>query len=227
MAKKKKRFDIGKFWKGRKQPAKTRMKRSRAIKKMLKAGKFKIWNKGKHLSARHKEKLRISNLKTYESMILRQKIDRIMTAWWREHPNIRKEVSEKAKRMFISHPERFKKFMKNGKNPFSAKIRTKNGFFVRSKGEKEIANFLFENEIKAEYESKTLIFEKEGQICVPDFWLPRYKIYIEFYGGYPGAWKKKVMKNKLYKKYKIPCIFITPNELRNLNYYLRGELSAG
>jgi hypothetical protein len=118
--------------------------------------------------------------------------------------------------------------MKYGKNSSVPHLKTKQGFLVRSKGEQKIANFLYDNKIKSFYEGKTLMFEKEGQICVPDFYLPKSKThkatYIEFYGGYPAAWKKKVMKDKLYKKYKIPCVFITPSELRDLNYYLKGEL---
>ena len=147
-----------------------------------------------------------------------------MTRWWHEHPNIRKERSIKAKKFFMEHPDKFKNFMKHGSNSNKLHLKTKQGFLVRSKGEKKIANFIFENKIKSSYENKTLIFEKEGQVCIPDFYLPKYKTYIEFYGGYPGAWKKKVMKNKLYKKYKIPCIFITTAELRDLNYYLNREL---
>ena len=43
-------------------------------------------------------------------------------------------------------------------------------------------------------------------------------IFIEFYGGYYKAWKRKVLKNKLYKKYKIPVIVITPAELGERNF---------
>jgi hypothetical protein len=60
-----------------------------------------------------------------------------------------------------------------------------------------------------------------GYLCTPDFQLTKSKIYIEFYGGYPGSWKKKVVKNKLYKKYKIPVISITPSELRDLDEELK------
>jgi hypothetical protein len=135
-------------------------------------------------------------------------------------------MSIKAKNLFIKHPEKFRKFLKYGNNPASPRFRTKQGFKVRSRGEQEIANFLFKNKINSQYESKTLIFKEEGQICVPDFWLPQYKIYIEFYGGFPKSWKKKVMKNMLYAKHKIPCIFITPGELRDLDRYLLGELGG-
>ena len=151
-------------------------------------------------------------------------IDRKITAWWKEHPHIRKERSIAVKRFFMKHPDKFKKFMKYGKNSSVPHLKTKQGFIVSSYGEQKIANFLFDSKIKSLYEGKTLIFKKEGQICTPDFWLPKFKVYIEFYGGHPKSWKKKVMKNRLYRKHKIRCIFITPGELRNLGYYFMGEL---
>ncbi len=153
-----------------------------------------------------------------------KKMDRAVTKWWREHPNIKKEMSIKAKKLFAEHPEKFKRFLKYGTNSNHLHLRTKQKFVVRSKGEQTIANFLYTNKIQSSYEEKPLFFLKEGQICVPDFYLPASKMYIEFYGGHPRAWKKKVMKNKLYKKHKIRCIFITPAELRDLNYYLIEEL---
>jgi hypothetical protein len=163
-----------------------------------------------------------------EHPLLVSQIDRTMTKWWREHPNIKKEMSIRAKNLFISNPDKFKKFLRYGKNPASPRFHTKQGFKVRSNGEKVIANFLFKNKIKSQYEAKTLIFKEEGQICVPDFWLPKSKThkatYIEFYGGHPKAWKKKVLKNFLYKKHKIPVISITPGELRNLDRYLGREI---
>jgi len=170
---------------------------------------------------------RLMRKRYIEHPSLASQIDRTMTKWWKEHPNIKKEMSIRAKNLFINHPDKFKKFIKYGNNPASPIFKTKQGFKVRNRGEQEIANFLFKNKISSQYESKTLIFKEEGQICVPDFYLPQYKIYIEFYGGHPKAWKKKVMKNMLYKKHKISCIFITPSELRDLDKYLLGELGEG
>ncbi len=153
-----------------------------------------------------------------------KKIDKAITGWWKEHPHIRKERSMKIKALFIKNPDKFKKFTKYGRNPNKLRFKTKQNFLVRSHGEQDIANFLHDNSISSSYESKPIIFKEEGQICVPDFYLPKYKMYVEFYGGHPMAWKKKVLKNKLYKRHKVPCIFITPAELRNLKYYLLGEL---
>jgi hypothetical protein len=186
-----------------------------------------VKRKGRKQIKSTREKISISVKKYWqEHPEFIKRIDREMTEWWHEHPNIRKERSEYIKKLFMKHPDKFSKFLEYGKNPNTSHLKTKQGFIVRSKGEQQIANFLFDNKIRSQYESKTLIFKKEGMICIPDFYLPKFKIYIEFYGGFPKAWKKKVMKNRLYKKYKIPCIFITPAELRNLDYSLIKQLKT-
>ena len=210
--------------------AETTKKRTLALKKYysnntLERKKVSVWIKKYYSNPKAKEKASKIRKKFYQEHPQAVKeMDRIITKWWHEHPNIRKERSIAAKKLFIEHPEKFKKFIQYGNNPNRPRFRTKQKFVVKSRGEQTIANFLHDNNLVAQYEAKTLIFKKEGMICIPDFYLPSYKIYIEYYGGYPEAWKKKVMKNHLYKRYKIPCIFITPAELRELNYYLLREL---
>ncbi len=150
-------------------------------------------------------------------------VDSRVTVWWKEHPNIKEERSRELREFFINNPEEFKKKFMNGKNnPFKPHIKTKQRFKVRSNGEKKIADFLKEHKIVCSYETEMLILD--GYVCVPDFHLKDYDIYIEFYGGYPGSRTKKVLKNKLYRKYSVPCIFITPAELRDLGKAILGEL---
>ncbi len=176
-------------------------------------------------SKKLKEKISEAMKKKWQDKDYAKLIDKKVTEWWHNHPNIRKERSEKIKQFFLKNQKKFESKFLNGKvNLFKLKYKTPQGFGVRSKCEKQIAEFLFKNKIKSEYESKVL--NLSGNICVPDFYLPKQKTYIEYYGGFPGSWKKKVLKNKLYKKHKIPCIFITPAELKNLDYYLIRELKA-
>lgn len=63
-------------------------------------------------------------------------------------------------------------------------IRTLKGERVKSYEEMEIANFLFINHIKYEYERKYEFntANKGHSQYVPDFYLPDYKIYIEHFG---------------------------------------------
>lgn len=202
------------------------------------------WPKGERLSRAHKEKIRIKLKKIYRnpeareriSRIkklqyktnpeLRKKIDRIITEWWSDNPKIRKQRSKKVREFFIKNPKAFKEFMKHGKNPLKRHIKTSQNFLVRSKGEKAISEFLYNNHIKCRYEAIDLPIITnpfKGNICNPDFYLPEFNIFIEFYGGYPKSWKKKVLKNKIYKTHKIPVIGITPAELNDLEYYLLKE----
>ena len=232
MMKKTSKFQIGRLWKGKRQPLSVRKKRSIKLKELWLSGKWKPWNKGRKLSERHRGKLKASNILAYRSRNLRKKvgkavrkaflnagirkkIDKSVTRYYREHPHARKERAERVIKYFKSHPLAFEKFLKAGKNPLKRHLRTKSGVLVRSDGERKIADWLFSHNINAEYESTTLFLD--GFLCTPDFWLPEHKIYIEFYGGYPGSWKKKVIKNKLYKKFKIPVIRITPSELEYLD----------
>jgi len=177
----------------------------------------RISETNKRVWADSKLRLRMSKIKKaqYKDSGLRKKMDRAITLWWKEHPNIKKKYALRAEKEFAENPKSFEKFIKAGKNPLSLRLKTKFGFKVRSKGEKEIADYLFGKKIKAFYESKVLSLD--SWLCVPDFFIPKYKTYIEYYGGYPGSWKKKVLKNKLYKKHKIPVIAITPSELRDLD----------
>jgi hypothetical protein len=214
----KKRFDIGSLYRGKKQPVSALIKRSKKIKQKFKKGEWKPWNSGKKLSKEHKQKLKESNIKTWKNISLRKKVDRIVTRWWREHPNVKKRVSEKIKKYYIENPKAFEKFLSGGKNPFKKKIKTKFGYKVRSKGEKEIADFLFDSKINAIYEKYTLFLD--DWLCTPDFYLPKFNVFIEFYGGHPSSWKKKVIKNKIYKKCNLPFIAITPSELISLNKWL-------
>ena len=95
------------------------------------------------------------------------------------------------------------------------------GFFTFH-DEQQVARFLHKHKINTSYESEVL--NLDGQICVPDFFLTDYEVYIEYYGGFPGSWKKKVIKNKLYRKYSVPVIAVTPAELKNLDAAILWEL---
>ena len=214
------RYNIGLFWKGKKQPLAVRKKNSESLKLAYIEGRHKkVWE-GKHFSKEHREKLRKSNIETWKSIELRNKVDKIITKWWKEHPNVRKERSEKLKKYYRENPKAFQKFMKGGKTSSQLKIISKLGK-VRSSGEKQIANFLYDNKIKAYYEKYTLFLE--DWLCTPDFYMPKFNIFIEYYGGHPKSRKKKIIKNRIYKKHKIPFIAITPSELRDLDKHLLGD----
>ena len=77
---------------------------------------------------------------------------------------------------------------KNNKNQYKdfrlkykANIRCEDGHFVRSQAEKRIADFFFYNGIRYIYESEYYNQSRQRKFC-PDFWLPDYKLIIEYFG---------------------------------------------
>jgi hypothetical protein len=183
---------------------------------------FDLWKKDRRLREAINRKLSIAGKKRFSKESEREKIDKAVTEFIRNHPHIRKEQSLRMIKYYESHPAAKEKLYGGRKNPFYPHIRTKSGFIVRSNGEKRIADFLSDEGIKFEYEKKVLYLP--SSVYIPDFWLPKYNCFIEFYGQLPAAQKTKLEKYKDYRKFRIPCVFITPSELNDLGHYLTGEL---
>ena len=181
-----------------------------------------LWNKNPVLRAKINKKISVAGKLRFQNVDERIRMSKAVKEYCQNHPELKPVWRKRFLNYFLKDFEARKNLLKNQKNPFDRDIRTSSGYLVRSKGEKQIADFLYENKINFEYEKQPLLIKKHP--CIPDFWLIDFRIFIEFYGGYPLAWKKKVLKNKLYSKYKIPCIFITPAELLKLDYYLLKEI---
>jgi hypothetical protein len=63
------------------------------------------------------------------------------------------------------------------------KISNANHANLKSEGERRIANFLEANSIKYQYEPALLInSDQKPRIWYPDFYLPEFAAYIEYYG---------------------------------------------
>ena len=107
--KKRKRFDIGKYWKGRKQPESVKKKRSKTVLSLYKQGKWKPWNKGKKLSKKHREKLRKSNLLTYQNSKLRKKMSMIKKRQYKKNPELKKRISKSVKKWRKSYDKKREK----------------------------------------------------------------------------------------------------------------------
>jgi len=98
---------------------------------------------------------------------------------------------------------------------FIAKHRATDGHMVRSKAEMLIDNWLYMAEIVHAYERKLPI--EEEVYC--DFYIPKGKIYIEFWGleNDPKYAKRKETKKNIYKKYNFKLIELTDEEVFNLD----------
>ncbi len=81
------------------------------------------------------------------------------------------------------------------KKPF----RCKDGDYVRSKSEREIDDFLFDNKIWHIYE-KEYTHPQTGKKAEPDFYLSDYNLYIEYFGmSDPDYIKRRDEKIKMYQ----------------------------
>jgi predicted RNA-binding Zn-ribbon protein involved in translation (DUF1610 family) len=108
---------------------------------------------------------------------------------------------------------------------------TVQGEQVKSHGEQTIADFFARNGVRYEYERPIevgiWIFNEE--LCRPDFYLPDYDVYIEYWGmidvedGYKRREYQRKMKWKMaqYYKYDIKFISIYPRNMRNLDWVFR------
>ena len=105
---------------------------------------------------------------------------------------------------------------------FPAKYRTQDGHQVRSKAEVLIANWLFYNEISYTYERKLPV--ESDVYC--DFYLPKSKVYIEYWGyeNDPKYKARKTTKLGIYKDAGLNLIELTESEVMNLDDSLPGLL---
>ena len=108
------------------------------------------------------------------------------------------------------------------RNKFKAEYRTNDGHYVRSRAEVIISNWLFGECIAHAYDKRVPI--EEDVYC--DFYIPKGKIYIEFW-GYEDDEKylaRKQKKRELYKKYNLNLIEIDNSKINNIDDFLPREL---
>lgn len=104
---------------------------------------------------------------------------------------------------------------------FPAKNRAKDGHMVRSKAETIIDNWLYEANIVHAYERKLSI--EEEVYC--DFWIPKGKVYIEYWGledkDYLGRKEKKLL---IYRKHDFDLIQLSDKDVSNIDDILPAKL---
>lgn len=152
-----------------------------------------------------------------------------MKARYKAHPYLRARLSKEKQKYYEEHPEARARLLAYT-GGYELKIRVAN-FYVKSKGEEIIAKTLLKNNIQPNYESIELNFSEMDP--VPDFY-PKGEyngekisnVLVEYYGGHPKSWSNKVRKNRLYKKYHIPVLILTPYELKleNTEDYILKQL---
>lgn len=138
-------------------------------------------------------------------------------------------------RLYITWDEKIKenKLLQNIINPkidkeeenfrekFKANYRTRSGHFVRSRAEMIIADYLYSECICFAYEKMVPI--SDDLYC--DFYLPKYDIYIEFWGLEDANYeKRKLKKQELYKQNNLKLIEIDNKIMENLDDFLLKEI---
>lgn len=97
-----------------------------------------------------------------------------------------------------------------------------------SEGEIFLREFLTEEVIKYKTEVKLPPLKNDTKSYrVADFYLPKYKVYIEFFGRWNRSEEdrnKYKEKMKAYEHNGIPCMFIYPENLGIIHYTFRYRL---
>jgi hypothetical protein len=116
------------------------------------------------------------------------------------------------------------------KQEYGVKSVTIKGEEVRSLGEKAIADYFERNNIRYVYEQTPLFLN--FRISSPDFYLPDYDVYVEYWGlvDADDNWTReryvRSMKRKMaiYHQNNIKFISIYPSNLENLDWIFRTKL---
>ena len=109
---------------------------------------------------------------------------------------------------------------------YGVKSVTAKGEEVRSRAEREIANYFAKHNIKYVYEQKA-----KAMYANPDFYLPDYDVYVEYWGlvdaddhatreRYVRSMKRKMA---IYHRHDIKFISIYPSNLDNLDWIFRAK----
>ena len=102
-------------------------------------------------------------------------------------------------------------------------IRAQNGSLVQSDGERRIVNYLHERNIAYRYDERIRIIE--GYAIRPDFYLPEFDVYIEYWGMDTIDYKIGMLKKqKLYQQEGKRLISLSFQEKDRLENVLRDKL---
>ena len=103
-------------------------------------------------------------------------------------------------------------------------IRASDGTFVQSDGELKIADWLTARKIEYRYDERIRIID--GHAIRPDFYLPEFDVYIEYWGMDTIDYKIGMLKKlKLYQQQGKKLISLYPEDKNNLDIILKSKLS--
>ena len=97
----------------------------------------------------------------------------------------------------------------------------------KSEGERQIAALLDRYGIPFLYEKETLVEDNfKLKIWYPDFYLPDFKVYVEYFGlqNDAGYRERTAHKMQVYAENKLDLVPVFPENLRQLEPYLLGGI---
>ncbi len=97
---------------------------------------------------------------------------------------------------------------------------TKSGVLVQSYGEEVLADFFHEHKIRFIYDKSTRFSFFQPAAIRPDFYLPDYDVYVEYWGmkGNAAYDKKTTWKKKVYARYHKRLIDIWVPDIKSKRY---------
>lgn len=103
-------------------------------------------------------------------------------------------------------------------------IRAPDGTFVQSDGERAVAAWLSANNIRYRYDERMRIID--GYAIRPDFYLPEFDLYIEYWGMDTVDYKIGMLKKlKLYQQQEKKLVSLHREDKSNLDAVLRRKLA--
>ena len=95
-----------------------------------------------------------------------------------------------------------------------------------SEGEETIKEFFEEEGIRYEFQRKIKLKDDRFENRIADFYLPQYKVYIEFLGQWNNQQDKERYKEKMraYERNNVPCAYIFPDNLGILKTIFKRRL---
>src|SRR5690242_4591361 len=92
--------------------------------------------------------------------------------------------------------------------------------YIPTEGEEFLLDFFLLYGIKFETQKKIYYLKNDcKQYRTADFYLPRYKVYVEFFGLWNSTGSDEYkLKKDAYRRNQIPCVYIYPENLGILQF---------
>jgi len=111
---------------------------------------------------------------------------------------------------------------------YTFKLHVQKKPYKPTEGEEFLMDFFQSEDIK--YQCQVEIIDLKDDNClyrIADFYLPEYKVFVEFFGNYNTDYDKRKAydeKKNVYIKNNVPCLYFYPENLGFIHYSFRKRL---